>query len=227
MAQKNKAYLKGHWITNYLPTQIDYADFFDSFLNLTDDLGVVISYGIGAPVVNPLSLNVGALYFDSLNRAVYIVRRPVGLMNIWQLVWTQPADYTNISYIHWSDINIGGSPQTLFSIALPDLQKGDVIDSVYCQLNSNFADSSLVNDLAIKFHILDNGGSGNPDSIIPITGLDLFNNESYTYKFEPSFGFQNIDVIRTADIQFTATDLTMLTAGVVSLFYKVKNLIQI
>ena len=37
MAQLTRAQLKALWITNYVPTQQDFADFFDSYFNNTDD----------------------------------------------------------------------------------------------------------------------------------------------------------------------------------------------
>ena len=129
----------------------------------------------------------------------------------------------------YTDLNGGISPQTTLDIALPNLAKDEIITAAFVEINSLFIDSGINNDLAVALVDLLNNQQIGTNRLIDIATIDAFDasNLDITFTILPAaVGMKNIHTAtsRTMVLRCTATDLTLLTAGEFTIYYKTEKI---
>jgi hypothetical protein len=221
MANVRIAQIKGGF-TNYLKDNPSFLTAF--FANYPS--GLNYSAGSGVPTSTP-ALN--SMYFDYANGDIYQYLLING-SNQWQYQCNYFDTKTSrivSKQVLFSDLNSGSSPKTQQDILLPLLGKGEYISDVFMQINSNWAGANIGDFSAILRNLTTNNAISTD---LALQGfLDITSQENAATKLTLNgvyiTFFPNLSGTNSLVIRFTSTDLTTLTAGSLTMFFKIETLL--
>jgi len=216
--------------TNWIAANPDSATELFNNYDLTDTW----EFGSGAPSI-PVGL--GVYYFDVLTGDVYLgVTVDLVVTWIYQCnLFDSHSSRTVTQVINYTDLNTGTSPSASFTFNLLELQKNEIVTDVFINILDQFSDSASNNDCSLSdiydttnvISLFTAALSRNLELLPGVPPLNIGQVSSHKDAlliYADGLLVNFPATFRVLAAIFTATDLTLLTAGQLQIVFKIETI---